>query len=65
VVYPSGPLLKRPTDEELAACLGVVPTIDPERLYDIAVAVLAQPDLPPLSMRPLRDFPSSCSMRAP
>ncbi|MCI0757111.1 FAD-dependent oxidoreductase [Teichococcus vastitatis] len=37
VVCPSGPLLKRPTDEELAACLGVVPTIDPERLYDVAV----------------------------
>jgi thioredoxin reductase (NADPH) len=37
VVCPAGALLKRPTDEELAACLGVVPEIDPNRLYDVAV----------------------------
>lgn len=37
VVCPSGPVLKRPSDEELAACLGVVPPIDPARRYDVAV----------------------------
>ncbi len=37
VVCPSGPVLKRPSDAELAACLGIVPAIDPERLYDVAV----------------------------
>ena len=37
VVCPSGPVLKRPSDEELAACLGIVPPIDPARLYDVAV----------------------------
>jgi len=37
VVCPSGPLLKRPSDDELAACLGIVPAIDPERLYDVAI----------------------------
>lgn len=37
VVCPNGPMLKRPSNEELAACLGVVPAIDPERLYDVAV----------------------------
>ncbi|CAH1663647.1 FAD-dependent oxidoreductase [Chelatococcus asaccharovorans] len=37
VVCPTGPVLKRPSNEELAACLGVVPEIDPEQLYDVAV----------------------------
>lgn len=37
VVCPAGPVLKRPTDEELAACLGIVPAIDPDRLYDVAI----------------------------
>ncbi|MBM6576012.1 FAD-dependent oxidoreductase [Microvirga sp. SRT01] len=37
VVCPSGPLLKHPSNEELAACLGIVPAIDPDRLYDVAV----------------------------
>jgi len=37
VVCPSGPLLKRPSDEELATCLGMVPAISPERLYDVAI----------------------------
>ncbi|AUW58728.1 thioredoxin reductase [Sphingobium sp. SCG-1] len=37
VVCPAGPVLKRPTDEELAACLGIVPSIDPDRIYDVAV----------------------------
>ncbi|MFD1952117.1 FAD-dependent oxidoreductase [Sphingomonas arantia] len=37
VVCPTGPILKRPSDEELAACLGIVPTIDPDRLFDVAV----------------------------
>jgi thioredoxin reductase (NADPH) len=30
-------VLKRPSVEELAACLGVVPAIDAERVYDVAV----------------------------
>lgn len=37
VVCPAGPVLKRPTVEELAGCLGIVPSIDPERLYDVAI----------------------------
>ena len=37
VVCASGPVLKRPGNEELAACLGIVPEIDPARLYDVAV----------------------------
>jgi thioredoxin reductase (NADPH) len=37
VVCPAGPVLKRPSVEELAACLGVVPAIDAERVYDVAI----------------------------
>ena len=37
VVCSTGSVLKRPSVEELAAGLGIVPTIDPERLYDVAV----------------------------
>ncbi|WP_460451161.1 FAD-dependent oxidoreductase [Alsobacter sp. SYSU BS001988] len=37
VVCPAGPVLKRPTVEELAGCLGLVPEIDPERVVDVAV----------------------------
>lgn len=37
VVCPAGPILKRPNTGELAACLGLVPPLDPARLYDVAI----------------------------
>ncbi len=37
VVCPSGALLKRPSDADLATCLGMMPEIDPARVYDVAV----------------------------
>ncbi|WP_026790201.1 FAD-dependent oxidoreductase [Pleomorphomonas oryzae] len=37
VVCPGGPVLRRPSDEELAACLGVIPDLDPDKLFDVAV----------------------------
>jgi thioredoxin reductase (NADPH) len=37
VVCPAGPVLRRPTVEELAGCLGLVPAFDPERRYDVAI----------------------------
>ncbi|MFC0104617.1 FAD-dependent oxidoreductase [Sphingopyxis terrae] len=37
VVCPGGALLRRPTSAELAACLGIIPDLDPDRLYDVAV----------------------------
>jgi thioredoxin reductase (NADPH) len=37
VVCPAGSVLKRPSNEELAACLGIVPEIDPSRVYDVAI----------------------------
>lgn len=36
VVCPGGPILRRPSDQELAACLGVIPDIDPDKLFDVA-----------------------------
>jgi thioredoxin reductase (NADPH) len=37
VLCPNGELLRNPTEAELARCLGLVSTIDPERVYDVAV----------------------------
>lgn len=37
VVCPNGKLLKRPGERELAACLGILPTIDETKTYDVAV----------------------------
>lgn len=37
MVCPNGTLLKRPTQAEMAACLGMVPEISPDRLYDVAI----------------------------
>jgi thioredoxin reductase (NADPH) len=33
----NGTVLKRPTDAEAAACLGITPELDPETVYDVAV----------------------------
>lgn len=37
VVCPAGAILKRPSVAEMAACLELVPTLDPEQLYDVAI----------------------------
>jgi thioredoxin reductase (NADPH) len=37
VVCPSGALLRKPDEAELAACLGMTPTLDPEMLHDVAI----------------------------
>jgi thioredoxin reductase (NADPH) len=37
LVCPSGSLLKRPTDAEAGACLGITPKLNPEKVYDVAV----------------------------
>jgi thioredoxin reductase (NADPH) len=37
VVCPSGQLLRNPGENELARCLGLLPSIDPDRLYDVAI----------------------------
>jgi thioredoxin reductase (NADPH) len=37
VVCPSGALLRRPIEADLAACLGMMPELDPAMVYDVAV----------------------------
>ncbi len=37
VVCPNGTVLKRPSDIEVAACLGITPELDPDTLYDVAI----------------------------
>jgi thioredoxin reductase (NADPH) len=37
VVCPNGAILKRPSDAEVAACLGMTPELDPQAVYDVAV----------------------------
>lgn len=37
VVCPNGTMLRRPTEVQLASCLGMTPDIDPDALYDVAI----------------------------
>jgi thioredoxin reductase (NADPH) len=37
VLCPDGRLLRNPSEDELARCLGLVGMLDPERVYDVAV----------------------------
>jgi thioredoxin reductase (NADPH) len=37
LLCPNGTILKSPTNTEAAACLGITPDLDPDKLYDIAV----------------------------
>jgi thioredoxin reductase (NADPH) len=37
MICPDGTVLKRPTDAEAAACLGITPDLDPQFTYDVAV----------------------------
>jgi thioredoxin reductase (NADPH) len=37
VICPSGQLLRNPSEDQLARCIGLVGPIDPDHLYDIAI----------------------------
>ena len=37
MVCPNGTVLKRPTDGEAGACLGITPELDPQAVYDVIV----------------------------
>ena len=37
VVCPNGKMLQNPTEAELGRCIGLVPPIDPARVYDVAI----------------------------
>ncbi|MDO7841131.1 FAD-dependent oxidoreductase [Sphingomonas immobilis] len=37
MVCPNGTILKRPTTAEVSICLGMMPQLDPDKVYDVAV----------------------------
>ena len=37
MICPDGTVLKRPTNAEAGACLGITPDLDPQAVYDVAV----------------------------
>ncbi len=37
LVCPNGTVLKRPTEPEVACCLGITPKLDPDTVYDTAI----------------------------
>jgi thioredoxin reductase (NADPH) len=37
MICPNGTVLKRPSDAEAAACLGITPELDPDTMYDVAI----------------------------
>jgi len=37
MICPNGTVLKRPSDAEAAACLGITPELDPDTIYDVAI----------------------------
>lgn len=37
MLCPNGTVLKRPTDAEASACLGITPILDPSKVYDVTV----------------------------
>lgn len=38
MLCPNGTVLKRPTEAQAGVCLGITPELDPERVYDVAIA---------------------------
>ena len=37
MLCPNGTVLRHPTEIHAAACLGITPELDPEKIYDVAV----------------------------
>jgi thioredoxin reductase (NADPH) len=37
VVCPNGAMLRKPTETQLATCLGMMPELEPDALYDVAI----------------------------
>lgn len=37
MICPNGTVLKRPSEVEAAACLGITPELDPDTVYDVAI----------------------------
>jgi CRP-like cAMP-binding protein len=65
MLCPNGTVLKRPTDAETAACLGITPDLDPQTLYDVAVVRAGPAGLAAAVMPPPRACRCSCWTSAP
>ena len=65
MICPNGALLKRPTDAEAGACLGITPELDPERSTTWLWWARDQRDWQPPSMRRPRVCLCLCSTSAP
>ena len=37
VICPSGTVLRKPSEAQLASCIGMIPDLDPNRVYDVAI----------------------------
>ncbi len=37
MLCPNGTVLRRPSDAEAGACLGITPDLDPDLIYDVAI----------------------------
>jgi len=60
VLCPNGAMLRNPTEVELARCIGMVASLDPDRVYDVAIVGAGPRAWPRPSMRRPRGYrPSS------
>lgn len=63
MLCPNGSILKRPTETEAGACLGITPELDPDKIYDVAIAGAGPAGLPPPSTPLPKACPRSWPMR--
>ncbi len=65
MVCPNGTILKRPTDAEAGAILGITPELDPEKVYDVAIVGAGPAGLAAAVYAGPRASRSSCSISGP
>ncbi len=61
VVCPNGELLRNPSENQLARCIGLVRPIDADKLYDVVIVGAGPAGSRPRSMRPPKGCPCWCS----
>ena len=64
VLCPGGQLLRNPSENELARCIGLVGPIDPNRVYDVAIVGAGPAGSRPRSMRRPKGCRCWCSTAA-
>ncbi|MGH8729053.1 MAG: cyclic nucleotide-binding domain-containing protein [Burkholderiales bacterium] len=65
VLCPGGELLRNPSEVELARCIGMVSTIDPDKLFDAAIVGAGPAGLAAAVYAASEGFVSLCSIAAP